>query len=253
MVSAARTASSPADSGAAGLVFVGEMYGLQLDQLSALLGLTGRQTRALAQRWAERGQAECAVLSPGPPWVWLTRSGLRDCGLHYTAGPPALARLAHIRAVAAVRLALESSGRYRSAGAHWRSERRLRARLGGRVGARDHIPDAEVHWPDGTGLAWAGECWAIEAELTPKTVSRTTAIIRELLARTGDYGVPAGQATVPGQAPRHSRAIYLCSAGAGRTVLRARDLLGSLGARVEVRPLPAAAYMPAARTAKAAR
>ena len=42
------------------------------------------------------------------------------------------------------------------------------------------------------------ERWAIEAELTPKTVARTTAIMREILTRTGDYGCPAADAVVPG-------------------------------------------------------
>src|ERR1700735_3732725 len=69
------------------------------------------------------------------------------------------------------------------AGAFWRSERRLRARAGGRVGLRDHLPDGEVHWPDGSGVGWAGGCWAVGAELTRKTVRRTAAIMHELLTR----------------------------------------------------------------------
>jgi hypothetical protein len=221
------------------LLFTADMYGLQLDQLAELSGgTTVRQARALVSRWAGSGLAKSAPLSAGLPWVWLTRTGLSACGVRYTPAAPALARLRHIRAVTAVRLALQAVPGYCDAGAHWRSERRLRARLGGRLGSRDHLPDAEVHWPDGTGLSWAGECWAIEAELTAKTVARTTAIMRELLARTGDYGCPAAEARVPGQPPRHARVIYLCSPAATGTVLRARDALGSLGARIHVRPLP---------------
>jgi hypothetical protein len=164
--------------------------------------------------------------------------------VRYSPAPPALPRLAHIRATVAVRLVLESAPDYRAAGAHWRSERRLRSRLGGRLGGRDHLPDAEVHWPDAGPVGWAGECWAIEVELTAKTVSRTTAIMRELLARTGDYGCLASEARVPGAPPRHTRAIYLCSPAAAGTVLRARDELGSLAARVEIRDLPANAFLP---------
>jgi hypothetical protein len=234
-----------------GLVFVAEMYGLQLDQLGALLGQSARQASALVSRWADRGLAESAVLSPGPRWVWLTRAGLRDCGLAYSPAPPALSRLAHIRAVTAVRLAFESAPGYRTADAHWRGERRLRSRLGGRLGARDHLPDAEVHWPDSAGLPWAGECWAVEVELTPKTLNRTAAIMRALLARTGDYGCPAAQVAVPGVAPRHARAVYLCSAAAMGTVGRARDALGGLAERIEVRPLPASAAMPSPRRSTA--
>ncbi len=224
------------------------MYGLQLDQLAELRGDGSvRQARALVSRWLTAGLAESATLSPGPPWVWLTKAGLRACGLRYTATAPALGRLEHIRAVTAVRLAMQAVPGYRDAGAYWRSERRLRARLGGRLGLRDHLPDAELHWPDGTAVSWAGECWAIEAELTAKTVARTTAIMRELLARTGDYGCPAAEARVPGLPPRHARVIYLCSPAAVGTVLRSKGALGSLGDRIEVRWLPSGADLPAAR------
>ncbi len=251
VVSAVRSPAAPASQDGTGLPFVAEMYGLQIDQLAALLGLTTRQARAVASRWAGRGLAESAILGPGPQWVWLTRTGLVAVGARYAPAPPALARLAHLRAVTAVRLALESAAAYRDGGAHWRSERHLRARLGGRVGARDHLPDAEVHWPDAPAVgpppAWAGECWAIEAELTPKTVTRTTAIMHELLHRTGDYGCPAAQVRVPGQPPRHARVLYLCSPAAVSTVTRARAALGDLAPHVEVRPLPAGAYRPAAR------
>jgi hypothetical protein len=231
-----------------GLQFVADMYGLQVDHVAALLGLTSRPTGALVRRWVSRGLASTAILSPGPPWVWLTRAGLRAVGVPYPPAPPALARLAHIRAVTAVRLALESVASYRDGEAHWRSERHLRARLGGRVGAGQHLPDAEVHWPDapvGQPPAWAGECWAVEAELTPKTVARTTAIMRELLSRTGDYGCPAAQAREPGQQPRHARVLYLCSPAATGTVTRARAALGSEAARIEIRTLPATAYLAA--------
>jgi hypothetical protein len=242
-------AASSAERDRQGLAFVAEMYGAQLDQLAALLGLNSRQARSLAARWAARGLAESAVLSPGPPWVWLTRAGLQACGVRYAAAPPALPRLAHIRATAAVRLALEAAPAYAGGTAHWRSERHLRSRLGGRLGARDHLPDAEVHWPDAGPAAWAGECWAIEVELTPKTVSRTAAIMRELLARTGDYGCPAAEARVPAASPRHARALYLCSAAAAGTVRRSRETLGALAGRIEIRDLPAAAYLPSPRRA----
>jgi hypothetical protein len=213
------------------------MYGVQLDQLAGVLGVRAERARAIAARWRELGYAESARLGPGPPWVWATRSGLAACGLRYTAVPPALSRLAHIRAVTAVRLALEGTAGYQQARAYWRGERRLRA--GCRVGIRHHLPDGEVHWPD--GVPWAGECWAVEAELTRKTVSRTAAIMRELLSRTGDYGCPAADAAVPGRPPRHERALYVCSSTALPTVLRARDDLGRLAARIEVRELPAGA------------
>ena len=188
------------------LVMVGEMYGIQLDQLAELLGATPRRTAARVARWRAAGTAETAVLSAGPRWVWLTRAGLAECGLPYRAVPPGLSRLAHLRAVTAVRLAFAATPQVRSGAAYWRSERRLRARMGGRVGLREHVPDAELHWPDSATFAWAGECWAIEAELTPKTTARTVAIMRELLSRTGDYGCRAADVAVPGRAAMTRRA-----------------------------------------------
>jgi hypothetical protein len=68
----------------------------------------------------------------------------------------------------------------------WRSARRIRAAIGGRaVGV--HVPDAEVSWPDLDDSAYGGECWAIEAELTPKPLARTAGIMTALLTRTSDY------------------------------------------------------------------
>src|SRR5579859_1463658 len=192
------------DAGA--LIFAADMYGVQLDQLAALTG-GERAARAAAARWRSLGYAETARLGPGPAWLWVTRAGLAACGLSYSPARPALSRLAHIRAVAAARIALESTGGYRRGSGFWRCERRIRSRHG--VGVRQHLPDAEVHWPDavpagaaldaagggaaahetaghgtdagGAAVAWAGECWAVEAELSPKTVARTAAIMREIL------------------------------------------------------------------------
>src|ERR1700729_3939414 len=233
------TARGLAVRDAAALIFAADMYGVQLDQLAALTG-GERSARAAAARWRELGYAETARLGPGPAWLWVTRSGLAACGLGYSPARPALSRLAHIRAVAAARIALEATSGYARSAAFWRCERRIRARHG--VGVRQHLPDAEVHWPDGSPAgapaAWAGECWGGEAGLTPKTVARTVAIMREILPRTGDYGCPAAEASVPGRPPRHARVLYLCSPAALGTVLRARDSLGPLGARGEVRDLP---------------
>ena len=239
------------------LIFAADMYGVQLDQLAALTS-GERAARAAAARWRDLGYAETARLGPGPAWLWVTKAGLAACGLRYSPARPALSRLAHIRAVTAARIALEATGGYRRGAAFWRCERRIRSRHG--VGMRQHLPDAEVHWPDGSPAgssagandgepaeapaAWAGECWAVEAELSPKTIVRTVAIMREILTRTGDYGCPAAEASVPGRPPRHARALYLCSPAALGTVLRARDALGPLGARIEVRNLPPGALLP---------
>ena len=227
------------------LMFTAEMYGVQLDQLAVVLGVSVERARGVAVRWRNLGLAESARLGPGPPWIWATRPGLVACGLRYTAVPPAPSRLAHIRAVTAVRLALQATTAYQRARTSWRGERRIRA--GSRLGMRDHLPDGELHWPAGAALSWDGECWAVQAELTRKTVARTTEIMRELLARTGDYGCPAAQAAETGRPPRHARALYLCSPAAMPAVVRARDELGPLGARIEIRNLPAGAALPLAQ------
>jgi hypothetical protein len=249
MIPAEGTSAPPARAGhlaardVAGLLFTAEMYGLQLDQLATVLGVGEPRARQISGRWRAQRYIGSARLGPGRPWIWLTRGGLAACGLPYTAARPALSRLAHMRAVTAVRLALEPASLYTAAGAFWRGERRLRARAEGRVGLRDHLPDGEVHWPDGAAVPWAGECWAIEAELTAKTVTRTAAIMQELLTRTGDYGCLAADRLVPGMPARHARVVYLCSPAARPTVARARDALGSTGARIEIRQLPPGAAM----------
>jgi hypothetical protein len=226
------------------MLFTADMYGVQLDQLAAALGASEQRARAVAAKWRRSGCAESARIGPGPAWVWLTRPGLAACGLPFPATSPALSRLAHLRAVTSVRLALEATASYRAGAAFWRSERRLRARVGGRLGLREHLPDAEIHWPDDALVAWAGECWAVEAELTRKTLARTAAIMREILTRTGDYGCPAAQAREPGRPPRHARVLYLCSPAARPVVTRARAEAGALATRVEIRALPPSAALP---------
>src|SRR5215475_12342625 len=99
------------DAGA--LAFAADMYGVQLDQLTALLG-GAAAAKAAAARWKELGYAATARLGPGPAWLWVTRAGLTACGLRYSAAPPGLSRLAHIRAVIAARLALESTAAYQA-------------------------------------------------------------------------------------------------------------------------------------------
>jgi len=70
---------------AEGMLFTAEMYGVQLDHLAAVLGVSEARARAIAARWRARGHAETARLGPGRPWTWLTRAGLTACGLPYAA------------------------------------------------------------------------------------------------------------------------------------------------------------------------
>ena len=148
-------------------------------------------------------------------------------GLGFRAGPPALGRLAHLRAILAARLWMEASPAWRDGQPWWHSERRLRA---GQPAAdrAEHIPDAEIHWPSIDGSPYAGQVWAIEVELTPKSAGRTTRIMAELLA-------PMQYALV----------VYLTAARARPVVTRAA---GSLPpgeqSRVVIRDLPGYAFAP---------
>ena len=223
----------------AGLLLCGDMYGAPYDLLAAFLGVRDDRARGIVARWRRAGYAQTGRLGPGPAWCWLTRSGLAVTGQRYAPGRPALGRLAHIRAVLAIRLSLQGSNAYQAGRAWWRSERRIRAAADGRAGTTGHVPDAEVFWPDLTGSMYAGQCWAIEAELTPKPLARTTAIMHGLLTRTTDYQ----PAAPPGPGPRYHRVIYLTAPPARSVVERAAALPVPLRARVTVRDLPPGAVL----------
>jgi hypothetical protein len=220
----------------AGLLMRGEVYGPHL--LAGFLCVRPDRLRGVVARWRRAGYAATGRLGPGPAWCWLTRSGLAVTGQHYAAARPALGRLAHIRAVLAVRLSLQDSLAFRDGRAWWRSERRIRAAAGGRVGG-GHVPDAEVSWPDVPASAYAGQCWAIEAELTPKPLARTAAIMAGLLARTADYQ----PAAPPGPRSRYDRVVYLASPAARSIVDRAAAMAGAQRSRVVVRDLPDGAVL----------
>jgi hypothetical protein len=223
----------------AGLVLCADMYGAPYDLLAASLGVRADRLRAIVARWRQAGYVATGRLGAGPAWCWVTRAGLAVTGQRYTPTRPAAARLAHLRAVLAVRLSLETSTAYQDGRAWWRPERRIRAAIGGR--ASGHVPDAEVSWPDLPASPYPGECWAIEAELTPKPLARTAGIMAVLAARTTDYHPGA----VPGSGPRYARVVYLAAPPArGVSERAAATLPPHLAARVTVRDLPAGALLP---------
>jgi hypothetical protein len=97
-----------------------------------------------------------------------------------------------------------------------------------------------VWWPEVAGSGYGGECWAIEAELTPKPLARTIAIMSGLLARTADYQPTAP----PGPEPRYHRVIYLAAPAARSIVDRAAAALpGVQQSRLVVRDLPEGAAL----------
>jgi hypothetical protein len=224
------------------LAFTAEMQAVQLDQLAVVLGIGAERASGVVSRWRNLGLAKSARLGPGPPWVWVTRTGLAACGLSYPAGPPAPSRLAHTRAVTAVRLTLQATTAYRRARATWRGERGIRASRQG--GFRGSVPDGELHWPRGAAVSWAGQCWAVQAAVARTAVGDTAAVMRELLTRAGDGPCPpAVRPPGLGRPERYARVLYLCSPAALPAVVQARDALGRAGARIEIRDLPPGAVL----------
>jgi len=249
------TRPNPAFPGSAGrpgmdaalLRFVADMYGVQLDQLAALLTNWGQPAasaadlaREIVADWRATGHADTGQLSLGEPWVWATRKGLDACGHRTKLIRPAPATLRHTHAVTEVRLALGRTSSWRQSRAQWRSERSILAgAFPSRVG---HVPDGEVHYPTGTGMPWAGEIWAVEVELSRKSVEHTAAIMQEIMARTSDYGGPPAGHAVPGLPPRYARLVYVCSPVSVRSVLNAQAEVGPPhSARIDVHDLPESA------------
>jgi hypothetical protein len=208
-----------------GLLLVAEHYAAPYDLLAAATATTPARLRAVVARWRTAGLAVTGPVGPGPAWCWLTQAGMTVTGRPYPARPPALARLAHVRAVLAARLWLESAGAYQQSGAWWQSERRIRAALPSNAGA-PHLADAEIHWPSAGG-PHPGQVWAIEVELTAKTAVRTSRIMTGLLAS------------------RYDQVIYLVSPAARPVVTGTAGQLPARDAgRVAVRDLPPTAFLP---------
>ena len=90
------------------------------------------------------------------------------------------------------------------------------------------MPDAEIHWPSIAGRPYAGQVWAIEAELTPKPLERNTRIMTGLL-------LPL----------RYAHVIYLTAPAARAVVMRAAaELPPAERAQVVNRDLPPYAFTP---------
>jgi hypothetical protein len=215
-----------------GLLLAAEMYAVPSDLLAVALEASPGRVRAITARWRRAGLAETGRIGPGPGWCWLTREGMRATGLRYPARQPPLVRLAHIRAVLAARLDLEAGQAFQDGLAWWRSERRIRSSAA--RAALGHVPDAEVHWPATGTSPYPDECWAIEAELTPKGTARTSAIMTGLLTLT-----EREPGTRPARAPRYDHVVYLCAPAALPVVQRAAATLPApLTARLHIRNLP---------------
>ena len=209
-----------------GFVLCAEHYGAPYDLLRLALRTSEPGAKSLVYRWRRAGYVATGRLGPGPWWCWLTKEGMAATGLKYPTGRPALGRLAHIRAVLAARLWLSSGPVWQQGQAWWHSERRLNT--GRPRNAVDRLPDAEIHWPSIEGSPYAGQVWAIEVELTPKPLTRTTGNMAELLTAT-----------------RYASVVYLTAPAAHRVVTSAAARLGTADrTRLAVRGLPENAFVP---------
>ena len=119
---------------------------------------------------------------------------------------------------------------YADGRAWWRSERNIRAALPSNAGVA-HLADAEIVWPSLAAQVgpYPGQTWAVEVELTPKPAARTARIMTGLLARPG-----------------YAQVVYLTAPAARPVVAAAAGLPETLRARIAIRDLPAAAFLPGA-------
>jgi len=136
--------------------------------------------RQRVARWAEAGWVKRERLL-GWTWVVPTTSGLRLAGLEYgaKAWEPNGARLAHVHAVALVRLATETQLAARERPGRWVSEREMR---------RD---DRWLHLHDGAveDVAEGDVPVAFEVELTQKSRQRYRKIVGAIVQKRSLFGL----------------------------------------------------------------
>ena len=193
----------------AALAWIGEQYAVRMDTLTVLLGrrrgqpgrpglaaagppLSVQTARAQVRRWEEAGWARRHLVL-GQMWVLPTTAGLRLAGLREgtrTLSPwePVATQLAHVHAVALVRLQLEER---MEPGQTWICERYLRRET---ANSHRHTFDGAVELTDEIRVPFRnalGE-WtarvvrpraAIEVELTLKTPSRYRDLLTKPLGR----------------------------------------------------------------------
>src|ERR1700722_16446198 len=92
-----------------GLIMCAEHYGAPYDLLAAALAAQPARLRGITARCRRAGCAAPGRLGPGPAWCWLPPAGMNATGLGYPATRPAMARMAHIRAVLAARMWLQAA------------------------------------------------------------------------------------------------------------------------------------------------
>ena len=145
------------------LEIAAHQYGLPLDLLSDVLGVSAQAVHAVVGRWRRAGWVRTGKVDAGAMWVWPSRTLARELlGWDVPGWMPRPTVSGHVRAVAATRLyrvGLEVG--------RWVSERELQHRTGWRPRGAPvpHMPDGVEIFPDGRRVL-------VEVELSRKTRSR---------------------------------------------------------------------------------
>ncbi|WP_227984542.1 hypothetical protein [Nocardia spumae] len=153
---------SPRDM--AGTTILAEMYGAPMDVVAQMLGVSLNRAYRITAKWeaAHLISANRARPVPGPSWIFPTKSAaeaLLGRPVRYWVPTPKMA--AHVKAVFQLRLALTGMDLER-----WTSERLLHAEVGVTPAGQ-----SRPHIHDGRYITSAGELWAVEVELTPKSLA----------------------------------------------------------------------------------
>jgi len=223
------------DRDAFALNWIGQQYGIRLDQLQRLLGRSAGRgatspisegaARDVVTRW-KRGQwvRVARIRAHEPFWIWPTRLGLRKVGLTYQyrdLEQSSLDDLKHLYAINEVRLAQGNE----TTKWKWISERQL---LQGVVRDKGkpllHRPDAEIQAAD-------GDIIAIEVELSLKKPLELAENLMELL-RGQEYlrlkiesGVPAARDKSWGEQSHYTQIWYFAPPAVRQQVRKARARL----------------------------
>jgi hypothetical protein len=230
------------DRDVAALRWLGQQYAARADVLRVLLGRLspgsprvegqlGEETlRQILDRWEDRGLIARDRLL-GHLWVAPTVKALRLVGLDVRAWSFVIPQLAHVHAVAVVRLALEPSI---PEGGRWLSERELRREAG-----KSYVPDGAVQLPDDPEAAAGAGLYGEEVDPLPKRVAVEVELTRKGAARLREawtrprhgrwqrtvyYAPPEVASYLTGQLqrirPRHPTQVHPLPEVAGTTYLR---------------------------------
>ncbi len=182
------------------LTWIAQQYAVPMDLLAVLMGNRSMSSAySLVNRWKKAGWVQSGQVDAGPPWVWPTQStAAAFLERKVTNWRPGLARVAHLRAAAAVRLHRTGADLTR-----WIGERELTTRKFLGEG------DRPGHRPDGIEVLSDGRRVAIEIELTPKNPQRYWSPVTEsgLLLEVANAARDAGSREVAYWTTREVRPV----------------------------------------------